>query len=169
VIDPSPLDPPGDHRRRHLRMLGQDRPHPRHERRKRHRPRRSLVLRRPIRRHRADHRRTPNPQLPSDLPPRNTIRNKPPDQHPILHQDHPPNLSGRPRFRPSLWPRFQASWTSKEPVTVHAPYCTLAGEKEPRVCFDESLEVAWVVATFRATWPATGPNRGVFGSRWPMI
>jgi hypothetical protein len=30
---------------------------------------------------------------------------------PILHRDHPPNLSGWPRSRPSLWPRFQAAST----------------------------------------------------------
>jgi hypothetical protein len=53
----------------------------------------------------------PIPQIPRDLPLRNTIRNQPPDQSPILHRDHPSNLSGWPRFQPSLWPRFRASST----------------------------------------------------------
>ena len=48
----------------------------------------------------------PIPNCLSDLPARNTIRDKPPNQRPILHRDHPPNLSGWPRFRPSLWPQF---------------------------------------------------------------
>jgi hypothetical protein len=33
------------------------------------------------------------------------------DQRPVLHRDHPPNLSGRPRFQPSLRPQFRASST----------------------------------------------------------
>ena len=41
------------------------------------------------------------------------LRDQPPDQSPILHRDHPSNLSGWPRFRPSLWPRFQASSTPR--------------------------------------------------------
>ena len=74
---------------------------------------RSLVLRWPVRGQRPLDRRPTDTQIPCDLPLRNTVRNQPPDQRPILHRDHPSNLSGWPRFRPSLWPRFQASSTSR--------------------------------------------------------
>ena len=60
----------------------------------------SFILRRPVRRHRPIHRRSPeHPSLPSDLPPRNPVRDKPPDQRPVLHRDHPSNLSGWPGGR----------------------------------------------------------------------
>ena len=89
----------------------QHRPHPRSNGVNDVGYRRPLILRRPIRSHRPRHRRPPDPQIPRDLPLRNPIRDKPPDQRPILQRDHPSNLSGWPRFRPSLWPRFQASST----------------------------------------------------------
>ena len=118
---PGPAGPLGDHRRRHLRMLGQDRPHPRLERRERRRGGLALVLRRPVRLQRTIDRRPPDPQLPRDLPPRNPVRDKPPDQRPVLHRDHPSNLSGWPRFQPSLWPRFQASPTPRPGIAFDMP------------------------------------------------
>ena len=65
------------------------------------------------------HRRPADAQVPRDLTLRNTIRDQPPDQSPILHRDHPSNLSGWPRFRPSLWPRFQASSTRSNTPDSH--------------------------------------------------
>jgi hypothetical protein len=35
-------------------------------------------------------------QIPRDLTLRRTVRDQRPDQSPILHRDHPPNLSGWP-------------------------------------------------------------------------
>ncbi len=115
---PDPADPLRDHRRRHLRMLGKDRSHPPLKRRERRRHHRALVLRRPIRGQRTVHCCPPDPQLPSDPPPRNPIRDKPPNQRPVLHRNHPSNLSGWPRFRPSLWPRFQTPSTIRLRVRI---------------------------------------------------
>lgn len=111
VIEPRPLDPLRDHRRRHLRMLREQRSDARLERRERRRLRWPLILRRPIRRQCSIDRRPTDTQLPRDLPLRNSIRDEPPNQCPVFHRDHPPNRSGWPRFRPSLWPRFQPSPT----------------------------------------------------------
>jgi hypothetical protein len=84
-----PADPFSDHRRRHLWILRQDRPHPSLERRERRRDRSALILRWPIRSHRPIARRPADTQLPRDLSPRNPVRDKPPDQRPVLHRDHP--------------------------------------------------------------------------------
>ena len=65
--------------------VAQQLPHQRLERRERRRHRRPLVLRRPVRGHRPRHRRPTDPQVPRDLTLRNTVRDQPPDQSPILH------------------------------------------------------------------------------------
>ena len=115
-----PPDPLGDHRRGHVRGRDQQLPHRRLERRDRRRHRRPLVPRWPLRGHSPRDRRPSDTQVPGDLTLRNTIRHQPPDQSPILHRDHPSNLSGWPHFRPSLWPHFRASST-------HAPETTNRG------------------------------------------
>jgi hypothetical protein len=108
---PRPLDAFRDHRRRHLRMLRQQRPHSRLERREGRRLRRPHILRRSLRSQRPINRRPADTQLPRDLPLRNTLRDQPPDQRPIFHRDHPTNLSGWPRFRPSLTLQIRPSPT----------------------------------------------------------
>jgi len=92
-------------------ILGQQLPHRQLERRERRRHHRPLVLRRPVRGQRPRDRRPSNTQVPRNPPLRNAVRDQPPDQRPILHRNHPANLSGWPRFRPSQWSRFQASST----------------------------------------------------------
>ena len=82
---PRPLDPLRDHRRRHRRMLRQQRSDSRFERGERRRLRQPLILRRPVRRQRPIDRRPTYPQLPRDLPLRNSVRDQPPNQRPIFH------------------------------------------------------------------------------------
>ena len=55
-------------------------PHPGLERRERRRHQRALIPWRSIRDQRPVDRRPPNPQLPRNSPPRNTVRDKPPDR-----------------------------------------------------------------------------------------
>lgn len=109
---PSPPNPLRDHRRGHVRRRREQLSHRRLERRERRRHHRPLVPWRPVRRQRPLDSRPADAQVPRDLALRNTVRNQSPNQSPILHRDHPSNLSGWPRFRPSLWPRFQASPTA---------------------------------------------------------
>jgi hypothetical protein len=73
--------------------------HPPLERPERCRDRFPLILRRGIRRQSPGNRRPADTKIPGDLPLRNPVRHQPPDQRPILHRDHPSNLSGWPHFR----------------------------------------------------------------------
>jgi hypothetical protein len=108
VIDPVQPTPLSDHRGRHVRRHGEQLPHHRLGRRERRRNRRPLVLRRPHRGHRPRDRRPPHPQIPRNLTLRNTVRNQPPDQSPILHKVHPSNLSGWPPFSPVAMTSFSS-------------------------------------------------------------
>jgi hypothetical protein len=82
---PVPADPLREHRRRHLRVLLEQRPHPCLKRRER-RPRRPpLILRRHVRGDRPRDRRPPDAKIASNLPLRNPVSDQPPDQRPILH------------------------------------------------------------------------------------
>jgi hypothetical protein len=96
---PGPPDTIGDHRRRHPRVLGQQRPD-------RlligvgHRPGRCpLVPRRRGRRQRPAHRHPRHPDPARDLRDRHSLRHvQPTDLCPLLHTDHPPQ--GRDRWIP---------------------------------------------------------------------
>ena len=87
---PAPAHPLGQHRRRHVRGLLQQRPHPRLEHRERRRPRRPLIPRRRIRVHRLDHRGPRDPQPLRDPCLRHPLSSQPPDQRPVLQSDHSP-------------------------------------------------------------------------------
>ena len=111
-----PAGPLCEHRRGHLRELRQQLPYPRLERIKRRRDRPALILRRQLRGDRPRDRRPADTQLMCHLPLRNPVSHQPADQRPILHRDHPANLSGWPHFRPALWPRFRAAPTPDYPT-----------------------------------------------------
>jgi len=85
-----PPDAFGQHRRGHVRRLGEQGPHPRLDYRERRRPRPPLIPRRRGRVHRLDDRGPRDPQPLRDPRVRHALPSEPPDQRPVLQSDHTP-------------------------------------------------------------------------------
>ena len=65
----------------------------------------------------------PIPKIPQNLTLRNTIRDQPTHQRPILHSDHNQSV-GVASFSTALWPRFQASSTTCATAVTRYVYAT---------------------------------------------
>ncbi len=75
----------------------------------------------------------PNTHVPRNPSLRNTIGAQPPNQSPILHRDHPSNLPGWPRFRPSPRPHFRAQPTPARYTCSDRLGRTLLAPHEPPI------------------------------------
>ena len=139
-----PIDPLGDHRRRHPRIRRQQLPNPRFDLID-HRPgRRTLILRRPIRGQRRLHRVPRNPQHPRDLRNRQPLRpTQPPDLRPVLHAQHslPPWPIAKVLQEAGQF-SVAAQWSvfsCRRQTGVNVCECGCGGEIEGHSCHDKRI------------------------------